>query len=213
MSEKVTLVTATPAATPATPSTAHVATVSDAGSRTALATEAFRAAVMNVFLNDNTLGVGDVDYPDPSSFEDLDSWIDEWAVVEIQRGPRHGMQPENRFGLRWVAWLGLVPYGVWSETVARASMDEFRLGTEHHATQVLAPALSHFGLLVAEPVTIDDLSVAVSSAIEGCWLNSALTADDPLNRPTPISTTLATTLRLLIRGATVRAGSRRRRSH
>ena len=164
--------------------------------------EAFRAAVMGVFLNDAGLGATDVDHPDPADFESLDDWVGAWAVVEIERGPRHAMQPSNRYGLRWAAWLGLVPYGIWSESIAEPSMDELRSGVERYATQILGPALAHFGAQLAEPTTIDDLAVAVHEAVEGTWLTSCLTSDDPIGRSNPLSATLATTLRLLIRGAT-----------
>ena len=164
--------------------------------------EAFRAAVMHLFLNDETLGVDEVDYPDPRSFADPDSWTAAWAAVEIDAGPRHGMPPENRYGLRWVTWLGLVPYGFWSESVAAASMQEYRDGAARFASQILEPALAHFELELAGSTTIDDVTVAASSIVEGFWLNAALTADDPLGRPSSISATLATSLQMLLRGAT-----------
>lgn len=164
--------------------------------------EAFRAAVMNVFLNDDSLGLDDVQYPHPSDASTIDEWVDAWARVEIERGPRHGMDPESRYGLRWAAWLGLVPYGIWSTTVATASTDEFRLGAERYANDVIGPALQHFDLTLLEPTTAMDLAVSASTTIEGMWLSSCLSADDPVGRPTPISTTLTTALRLLIRGAT-----------
>ncbi len=164
--------------------------------------EAFRAAVMNVFLNDVSLGVDDVRYPDPVEAATIDQWIDAWAAVEIERGPRHGMDPESRYGLRWAAWLGLVPYGIWSTTVATTSTEEFKLGAERYAADVLGPALEHFGLTVSEPTTLSDLAVAVSTTIEGTWLSSCLSATDPSGRAQSIESTLATSLRLLIRGAT-----------
>jgi hypothetical protein len=167
--------------------------------------EAFRAAVMATFLNDTGLGLSEVRYPEPSDAPDLDSWIDALARVEIERGPHHGMRPENRYGLRWAAWLGLVPYGIWSETVAQASLDEYRLGAERYGDQILAPALRHFGRTLIPPTTVHDLAVAACSVVEGFWLNACLSSKDPLGRSGSICNSLATTLRLLIRGATVRA--------
>jgi len=164
--------------------------------------EAFRAAVMGVFLNDDSLGAADVDTPDPANFGGLRDWVDAWAVAEIERGPRHAMQPSNRYGLRWAAWLGLVPYGIWSERIAETSMDELRSGVDRYATQVLGPALAHFRAELADSTTIEDLAVAVHEAVEGTWLTSCLTADDPIGRSRPLSAALATTLYLLIRGAT-----------
>lgn len=173
--------------------------------------EAFRAAVMRVFLNDVTLGIEDVEYPAPTDCADLDEWVERWAAAEIDRGPRHGMEPENRYGLRWAAWLGLVPYGIWSETVAGASMEEYRAGVGHVGSQILEPAFAHFGLEL-DGISLDDLSVAVSSSIEGYWLNSALTADHPLGDGRTLRSSLATTLRLLIRGATRPAKAVRKRA-
>ena len=164
--------------------------------------EAYRAAVMAVFLNDTGLGLSEVTYPDPARATDLEAWIAALARVEIKRGPHHCMAPENRYGLRWAAWLGLVPYGIWSETVARASLGEYRLGAARYATQILAPALRHFGLSVRPPTTLDDLSVAVCSTVEGFWLNACLSSEDPLGRDGSIGDALAACLRILIRGAT-----------
>lgn len=162
--------------------------------------EAFRAAIMHLFLDDTTLGLDDVEYPDPASCADLDEWIDRWAQIEIERGPQHRMPPEARYGTRWAAWLGLVPYGVWSETVAAASLHEFSAGVDHIRDEVLTPALEHFGVGVDDD-TMDDLAVAASSMIEGCWLNAALSPHDPAGRGGTIATTLASSLRLLVRGA------------
>lgn len=163
--------------------------------------EAFRAAVMHLFLNDETLGLDEVRYPSPTDHDDVEAWIEALAAVEIERGPRHLMPPENRYGLRWASWLGLVPYGIWSERIASASMHEYKLGVERYATDVVRPALDHFGLALVESVTIEDLAIALSSMVEGFWLNSSLTADDPLGRPTSIAAALATSLRLLLHGA------------
>ncbi len=164
--------------------------------------EAFRAAVMAVFLNDTSLGLSEVAYPDPAGSADVHAWIEALASIEIARGPRHGMPPENRYGLRWAAWLGLAPYGIWSREVAKISLDEYQLGVERFATQVLEPALQHFGLAITEPLTVRDLAVAMCSTVEGFWLNACLTAGDPLGRPGSIAAALATSLRLLVRGAT-----------
>lgn len=165
--------------------------------------EAFRAAIMRVFLDDTTLGLDDVEYPAPASCDDLDEWIERWAAVEIERGPRHGMAPESRYGLRWAAWLGLLPYGIWSESIATASMHEYRSSVQHVAGAVLEPAFEHFGVVLSD-TSIEDLATAVTSAIEGCWLNAALTPDDPVGRGGTIASSLATTLRLLVRGASSR---------
>ena len=163
--------------------------------------EAFRTAIMATFLNDASLGLDDVELPDPRIADDLDTWISCWAQAEVERGPRHGMEPSNRYGLRWAAWLGLVPYGIWSDSVARPSMAEFRSKVEHLAQEMLAPAFEHFGVTLIDGTALEDVALAATSAIEGCWLNAALTDRDPIGRESPIAQSLATTLGLIVRGA------------
>jgi len=165
--------------------------------------DAYRAAVMHVFLDDETLGLDEVEYPEPSAFDNVETWIAAWAAVEIERGPRHGMQPENRYGLRWATWLGLVRYGVWSDTIAAASMTEYRSSASRFASDVLEPAFGHFGLDLRPGTTLDDVAVAVASSIEGVWLSASLSEHDPLGRSQTVRETLATTLLLIVRGATV----------
>lgn len=168
--------------------------------------EAYRAAVMDNFLNDTGIGLDEIVRPDPHDAADLDTWLDRWAAVELARGPRHGMEPESRYGLRWAAWLGLVPYGIWSDTVAAPSLDEYRASVDHIARDVLAPALRRFELVVADGLALADVALTVVSGIEGHWLNACLTDRDPLGRRAPIARSLATTLRIIVRGATRPAG-------
>ena len=112
------------------------------------------------------------------------------------------MEPENCYGMRWAAWLGLVPYGIWSDTVASASMDEYRSAIDHTANDVLAPAFERFGLELTTGTSLTDVALAATTAIEGSWLNASLTADDPAGRAGKIGRSLGTTLRLIVRGAT-----------
>jgi hypothetical protein len=163
--------------------------------------EAYRTAIMAAFLDDAGLGLDEVELPDPRIADDLATWISCWAQAEVDRGPRHGVEPENRYGLRWAAWLGLVPYGIWSDTVARPSMAEFRRTVHHVAHEMLAPAFEHFGWTLVDGTTIEDVALAATSAIEGCWLNAALTDRDPIGRDFAIAQSLARTLGLIVRGA------------
>jgi hypothetical protein len=165
--------------------------------------EAFRAAVMAVFLNDTGLGLDEVSYPDPAQSKTLEHWVGRLAAVEIQRGPHHEMSPENRYGLRWAAWLALVPYGIWSKRVAKASIDEYRQGAERYGDAVIGPALERFELDLASNVTLLDVAVACCSLIEGFWLNACLTSRDPAGRNQSIAAALASSLCLVLRGATV----------
>ena len=95
-----------------------------------------------------------------------------WAAIEIDADRGHGMAPENRYGMRWAAWLGLVPYGIWSDS-----------GVDHVERRVprgrgpagqrgaAARRCAHFGAaLRLDGTSIDDLAVAVSTTIEGTWL-------------------------------------------
>ena len=66
---------------------------------------------------------------------------------------------------------------------------------------MLAPAFEHFGLTLTDGATLEDVALAATSAIEGCWLNAALTDRDPIGREYPIAQSLATTLGLIVRGA------------
>jgi AcrR family transcriptional regulator len=163
--------------------------------------EAFRAAVMADFLNDTGLGLDEAAHPDPASCHDLDEWITRWAASELERGPRHGMPPENRYGLRWAAWLGLVPYGLWSDAVAEPSLEEYRASVRHLTDDVLAPAFEHFAMALRDDTTLDDVGVAAATAIEGTWLNACLTSSDPIGRDGPLTNSLAATLRAIIRGS------------
>ena len=165
--------------------------------------EAFRAAVMAVFLNDEGLGLDEVSYPDPAASKTLEHWVGRLAAVEIQRGPHHDMSPENRYGLRGAAWLALVPYGIWSDRVAKASVDEYRQGAERYGTAVVGPALKRFDLALALDITLLDVAAACCSLIEGFWLNACLTSRDPAGRNQSIDATLAASLCLVLRGATV----------
>jgi hypothetical protein len=167
--------------------------------------ENFQAAVMAYSLSasaEDGLGMGQVTYPDPARYADLDSWVAALAAVELARGPRHGMDPDASYALRWAAWLGLAPYGVWSESVAEASLVEYRLGVEKYASPLLEAALKHFGVRLADDTTLTDLAVSLASTVEGFWLNACCTEYDPVGRSQPLSTSLAVAMRLLFRGAT-----------
>lgn len=163
--------------------------------------EAFRAAVMAGFLNDAGLGLDEAAHPDPARCDDLDEWITRWAQSELDRGPRHGMPPENRYGLRWAAWLGLLPYGLWSDAVAEPSLEEYRASVRHLTDDVLAPAFQHFAVTLRNDTTLDDIGVAAATAIEGTWLNACLTDRDPIGRESTLVASLATTLRAIVRGS------------
>jgi hypothetical protein len=166
--------------------------------------EAFRAAVMNGFLNDDTLGMESVTVPEPQDSGSVEEWIGRVAAMELARGPQHGGTPVQSYGFRWAAWLGLAPYGLWSKAVAESSLQEYRHRVGMVDEEILQPGLRHFRLRLASGVSAADLAIAFVSTVEGFWLNACLTSEDPLARKQPLVKSLTTALLILVRGATSR---------
>jgi hypothetical protein len=135
-----------------------------------------------------------IEYPSPADFATADEWVDAFFGGESARGPEAGAEPSVGYGMLWALWLSAVPYGLWSERVARPSMEEHTQWIAQ-LEGVLGEALAHFGLSLREGTTLNDLAGAVASLIEGVWLNQCLTA-----RP-PNSAMLVRSGRLLWRGA------------
>jgi hypothetical protein len=94
-----------------------------------------------------------------------------------------------------------VPYGLWSERVARPSLEEFR-----HSVATFEPllrcALDRFGLELVPGVTESDLAVGVVNLVEGAWLNQCLTTQHPTDAEVPMAAALRRSGRLLWSGAT-----------
>jgi transcriptional regulator BetI-like protein len=139
-------------------------------------------------------------YPAPEDFASADEWVDAFFGGESERGPRHGGDPVVGYGTLWAVWLSSVPYGLWSEQVARPSMEEHAQWIEQ-LEAVFAGALDHFGLELREGTTLNDLAGAVASLVEGVWLNQCLTDGHPSEPTEPIATMLRRSGRLLWRGA------------
>jgi hypothetical protein len=161
---------------------------------------AFQAETMALALDAGDM-VATIVYPEPADFPDADAWLDAFLTEESVRGPQHDGRPEVGFGMLWALWLAVVPYGLWSDEVARPSMEEHR--------QVIAQieglfsrALDHFGLELADDTTAGDLACAMASLVEGVWLNQCLTGEHPTDPEEPIATALRRGGRLLWRGAT-----------
>jgi hypothetical protein len=140
--------------------------------------------------------------PDPRDFTDAAAWIDALAVEESARGPHHGMEPAPGYGLVWALWLSQVPYGVWSQRIAAPSMREFRHSTERLEAHGILPALERFSLQVRAPWTSLDVATAIASAIEGVWLNQALTSEHPTRADHPAVDAMRTAVQMLWQGAT-----------
>jgi hypothetical protein len=142
-----------------------------------------------------------IEYPSPADFPSAEAWVDALFAGESDRGPRHGGEPTVSYASLWALRLSTLPYGLWSEQIATASMTEYRQWLDRLAW-VLEEALEHFDLSLREGTTIQDLASAIASLIEGTWLNQCLTTRHPLERSEPIATALVRGGRLLWQGAT-----------
>lgn len=160
---------------------------------------AFQAETMALALS-----AGDwierIEYPEPEEHATADEWVDAFFGAESARGPEHGGSPVVGYGTLWAVWLSSVPYGLWSEEVARPAMDE-HVRLVRQLEGVFARALVRFGLSLREGTTLNDLAGAVASLVEGVWLNQCLTDRHPSDPSEPIATVLRRGGRLLWRGA------------
>jgi hypothetical protein len=141
-----------------------------------------------------------IEYPAPEDHATAEEWVDAFFVGESARGPQHGGTPVVGYGMLWAVWLSSVPYGLWSEEVARPGMEE-HVQLVRQLEGVFARALVHFGLSLREGTTLTDLAGAVASLVEGVWLNQCLTDRHPSDPSEPIATILRRGGRLLWRGA------------
>ena len=162
---------------------------------------AFQAETMALAL-DASDRVALIKFPAPAEFKDAEAWIDALLIEESTRGPSHGAKPAVNDGFLWALWLSAMPYGIWSEQVARPSMTEYAQ-TVGRLEQVLQAALEHFELTVRAGTSINDLACAIASLIEGVWLNQCLTKHHPFDKAEPIATALRRGGRMLWRGATM----------
>ena len=160
---------------------------------------AFQAEAMALAL-DAAEWVERIKFPAPADFGDGEAWFDALLAGESARGPAHGAKPVVNDGFLWTLWLSAMPYGIWSEEVAKPSMTEY-LQTIGKLEQAIQGALAHFGLTVRPGTSINDLACATASLSEGAWLNQCLTKRHPCDKAEPISTLLRRSGLLLWRGA------------
>ena len=160
---------------------------------------AFQVATMELALSAGD-GIAAVELPQPAGYATAEDWVDAFFEHESARGPRHGDQPRVDYASLWALWLSAVPYGLWSETIGRPSLEEHAQWTGRLAA-LLQEVLDHFGLQLHEGVTIPDLSSAIENLVEGAWLNQCFTTRHPLDDSEPISAALVRAGRLLWRGA------------
>lgn len=142
-----------------------------------------------------------LEYRPPAEFTSAEDWLDVFLLDESNRGPLHQSEPAVGYATLWVLWLSTVPYGLWSETVSRTSMDEHRQWIEK-LEDVFASVIDHFDVVLRENVTISDLAGAFATLIEGVWLNQCLSTRHPTDESEPIATMLLRSGRLLWAGAT-----------
>ncbi len=142
-----------------------------------------------------------IEYPAPEEHADADEWVDAFFTAQSVRGPRHAAEPAVDYATIWALWLAAVPYGLWSERVARPSMAE-HVQWLGRLEQVLQHALDHFGQVLREGTTIGDLAYATATLVEGNWLNQCLTTRHPTDPSEPIATALRRSGLMLWRGAT-----------
>jgi hypothetical protein len=111
-----------------------------------------------------------------------------------------------------VAWLGLIPYGLWSKAIAEPSLDEYRHRVQIVADDLISLALAQFDLQLAKPHSLTDLASAFVTLVEGHWLNACLSPKDPVNQTRSLEAALATALKMLFAGAVQKrkAGTARR---
>lgn len=147
------------------------------------------------------------DWPDPEAFADPDAWIGAFFASRSARGPARGAEPAMSYATLWTLWLGVVPYGLWSERVAAPSMEEYGRRVAQ-AEAVFAGAVAHFGLTLRAGVTIPDLAYGAASLIEGVGLNQCLVTAHPRDPAAPISEALIRAGRMLWHGAIDEAKTR-----
>ena len=182
-----------------------------------------RGAITNLFGSQATyqaetmalaLSAGDwleeLAYPDPTAFPSAEAWVDALFGFESARGPQHGSEPTVRYATLWALWLTAVPYGLWSERIARPSLAE-HAEWRRRLEDVLGRALEHFGRALREEVTLADLASAVASLVEGAWLNQCLTRRHPADEQQPAATALVRSRAHAVGGRDDRAVGRSRR--
>jgi hypothetical protein len=160
---------------------------------------AFQAAAMALAL-DAQEWVESIEFPAPQDYGDAEDWLDALLSGESARGPAHGVKPAAEHGLVWALWLSAVPYGIWSEEIAKPSVAEY-VQTVRKLEQVILNAFDRFELTVQPGTSINDLACAIVSLTEGVWLNQCLTKRHPCDKAEPVGTMLRRGGRMLWRGA------------
>ena len=162
---------------------------------------AFQAAAMALAL-DAREWVDRIAFPAPQDFSDAERWLDALLAGESARGPAHGAKPAAEHGLVWALWLSAVPYGIWSDEIAKPSVAEY-VQTVRRLEQAILAAFDRFELTVQAGTSINDLACAIVSLTEGIWLNQCLNRRHPCDKAEPVATMLRRGGRMLWRGAVI----------
>ncbi|MGD9508722.1 MAG: hypothetical protein AB7I59_11065 [Geminicoccaceae bacterium] len=160
---------------------------------------AFRTETMALVL-DSSDWIERIEYPDPAAYPNEDAWVTAFFDGQSARGPTHRAEPAVSYASLWALWLSAVPYGLWSERISRAALDEWRQW-ELRLETVLGGAIEHFGLRLRDGLTLKDLASAIASLVEGVWLNQCLSNRHPARDDEPIAVLLQRSGMMLWRGA------------
>lgn len=161
---------------------------------------AFQAKVLLDTLN-ATEKAAEISYPDPREYELVEQWLEAFFGSQAAIGPTHLGEPDASYASLWTIWLGMAPYGRWSKTVATPSLNEYVLRAKA-VEQVILSAVDHFPVRLRPGVSAADLACAITSMVEGAWLNQCLTTSHPLDQTRPIGSLLLDAGEMLWRGAT-----------
>jgi hypothetical protein len=146
-------------------------------------------------------------YPALTEYQTAEEWVDAFFVGQSARGPQYGSEPSINYAFVWILWLSAVPYGLWSESISRPSLEEHVVWVKQ-LEGVFEGALHHYGMRMRQGTTIADLASAAAALIEGVWLNQCLTTRHPLDRSHSIDAVLRRSGLMLWRGATEAADQR-----
>ena len=159
----------------------------------------FQTETMTLVL-DSSDWIERIEYPDPAEHATEEAWVAAFFAAQSARGPAHGAEPAVDYAALWALWLSAVPYGLWSERISRAGLEEWRQW-ERRLEDVLRHAMAHFRLRLHEGIALTDLASAIASLVEGAWLNQCLSTRHPALSERPIADLLRRSGMMLWRGA------------
>ena len=160
---------------------------------------AFQAETMALALNASAW-VDLIELARPEDYPTADAWFDALLAGQSERGPAHGARPVINYEFLWLIWISVVPYGIWSDEIARPSLAEY-VQWVVRLEACFKEALDHFGLTLQEGTTLTDLAYAFACLIDGVWLMQCMSDRHPCDASEPMATAMRRSGRLLWRGA------------